>query len=102
MQADPTQRALADRCTYYYHATRMSPAELKAWMQAKGRADTLAEPPAQVTAPGRPTEPSGQPALARRLARYPYDESRIGCGRLFAFTLVACALVCSNQLTGAT
>ena len=53
MQAD-AQRALSERWTYYYHATRMSPAELRAWMQAQDRADTLAEPPARVTAPRRP------------------------------------------------
>ena len=59
MQAD-AQQALSERWTYYYHATRMSPAELRAWMQAQDRADTLAEPPAPVTAPRRPPEPSGQ------------------------------------------
>jgi hypothetical protein len=62
MQADATQRALSERWTYYDHATRMSPAELKAWMQAKDRADAPTEPPAQVPAPVRPPEPSGQPA----------------------------------------
>ena len=62
MQADATQRELSGRWTYYYHATRMSPAELKAWMQAQDRADTPTEPPAQVPAPMRPPEPSGQPA----------------------------------------
>jgi hypothetical protein len=62
MQADATQRELSDRWTYYYHATRMSPAELEAWMQAKDHGDTSTEPPAQVPAPVRPTEPSGQPA----------------------------------------
>lgn len=60
MQAD-AQRALSERWTYYYHATRMSPAELRAWMQALDRADPPTEPPARVTAPGRPPEPSGQP-----------------------------------------
>jgi hypothetical protein len=61
MQADATQRELSERWTYYYHASRMSPAELKAWLQAKDRADTPTEPPAQVPAPVRPPEPSGQP-----------------------------------------
>jgi hypothetical protein len=64
MQADTTQRELADRWTYYYHyyhATRMSPAEFKAWTQAKDRAGTSTAPPAQVPAPARPGEPSGQP-----------------------------------------
>jgi hypothetical protein len=60
-QADATQRELSENWTYYYHATRMSPAELKAWMQAKDRADTSTETPAQVPAPVRPPEPSGQP-----------------------------------------
>jgi hypothetical protein len=60
-QADATQRQLSENWTYYYHATRMSPAELKAWMQAKDRADTSTEPPAQVPAPVRPPEPTGQP-----------------------------------------
>jgi hypothetical protein len=58
-QADATQRQLSEN--YYYHATRMSPAELKAWMQAKDRADTSTETPAQVPAPVRPPEPAGQP-----------------------------------------
>jgi hypothetical protein len=62
MQADAAQRELSDRWTYYYQSTRMSPAELKAWMQAKDRGDTPTQPPAQVTAPVQPTEPSGQPA----------------------------------------
>jgi hypothetical protein len=39
----------------------MSPAELKAWMQAKDRPDTSTEPPSQVPAPVRPPGPSGQP-----------------------------------------
>ena len=60
MQADTTQRELADRWTYY-HATRMSPAELKAWTQAKDRAGTSTERPAQAVAPVPPAEPSGQP-----------------------------------------
>jgi hypothetical protein len=61
MQADATQRELSERWTYYYHATRMSPAELKVWMQVKERADTSTAPPAQVSPPARPGEPSGQP-----------------------------------------
>ena len=61
LQANAAQRALSDRWTYYYHATRMSPAELKAWVQARDRADTSTGPPAQVPAPVRPVEPSGQP-----------------------------------------
>ena len=60
-QADATQRELSERWTYYNHATRMSPAELKAWMQAKDNGDTATQPPAQMPAPVRPTEPSGQP-----------------------------------------
>jgi hypothetical protein len=59
---DPTQRELADRWNHYNHATRMSPAELKAWMQAKDNGDTATQPPAQVPAPVQPTEPTGQPA----------------------------------------
>ena len=94
MQADATQRALSERWTYYYHATRMSPAELRAWMQAQDRADTLAEPPARVTAPRRPPEPSGQRdwlvlTLGTRTTRVGSDAGR--------FTLVACALVCSTS-----
>ena len=58
---DATQRELAKRWTYYYHATRMSPAELKAWMQAKQRADTAIQPPGQAPAPARPAQPTGQP-----------------------------------------
>ena len=61
MQADTTQRELADRWIYYYHATRMSPAEFKAWTQAKDRAGNSTAPPAHVPAPARPGEPSGQP-----------------------------------------
>ena len=44
---DPTQRELADRWTYYHHATQMSPAELKAWMQAKDNGDSATQPPAR-------------------------------------------------------
>ena len=54
---DATQRELAERWTYYYHATRMSPAELEAWMQAQQRATTATQPPAPVP----PAEPRGQP-----------------------------------------
>jgi hypothetical protein len=35
-------------------------AELKPWMRARDRADTSAEPRAQVPVPVRPVEPSGQ------------------------------------------
>ena len=55
---DVGQRGQAERWNYYNHATRMSPAELKAWMQAKDRADTSTQPPAPV----QPPEPSRQPA----------------------------------------
>jgi hypothetical protein len=58
---DATQQKLAERWNYYYQATRMSPAELKARMQAQDRADTPTQPPAQAPAPVRPPEPSGQP-----------------------------------------
>jgi hypothetical protein len=61
MQADADRRELAERWTYYYHATRMAPAELKAWMQAQERADASIETPAQAPAPAQPTEPSRQP-----------------------------------------
>ena len=62
MQADAAQRKLAERWSYYNQATRMSPAELKAWMQAKDRPDTPTQPPTQVpAAPVQPAEPSGQP-----------------------------------------
>jgi hypothetical protein len=57
----PIRQGLADRWNHYYQSTRMSPAELKAWMQAKERRDTSTQPPAQVPAPVRPAEPSGQP-----------------------------------------
>ena len=60
-QADATQRKLAERWSYYNQATRMSPADLKAWMQAKDRPDTPTTPPAQVPAPVRLPEPNGQP-----------------------------------------
>ena len=58
MQAD-AQRALSERWTYYCHATRMSPAERRAWVQARDRADSPTAP-ARATAPRRPPEPSGQ------------------------------------------
>ena len=61
-QADAAaQRKLSENWTYYYHATQMSPAQLKAWMQAKDHADTPTKPPTQVPAPVPPTEPNGQP-----------------------------------------
>ena len=62
MQADASRRKLSENWTYYYHATHMSPAQLKAWTQAKDRLGTPTEPPAQVPAPVRPTQPNGQPA----------------------------------------
>ena len=58
---DATQRALAERWNYYYQSTRIPPAELKAQMQAQARSDDSPETPAQVTAPVRSAEPSGQP-----------------------------------------
>jgi hypothetical protein len=59
---DATQQKLAERWNYYYQATRMSPAELKAWLQAKDRPDTPTTPPTQVpAAPVQPTEPNVQP-----------------------------------------
>jgi Na+(H+)/acetate symporter ActP len=62
MQAEAAQRKLAERWTYYNHATQMSPAELKTWMQAKDRPDTTTQPSTQVpAAPVQPTEPNGQP-----------------------------------------
>jgi hypothetical protein len=54
---DATQRELAERWNYYYQATRMSPAELKAWLQAKERADN----PTQVPVPVQPDQPTAQP-----------------------------------------
>lgn len=58
---DATQRELAERWTYYYQATRMSPAELKAWMRAKQRADKATAPTVQAPAPARPAQPTPQP-----------------------------------------
>jgi hypothetical protein len=54
---DATQQKLAERWNYYYQATRMSPGELKAWMEARQRADN----PTPVPAPLRPDQPTGQP-----------------------------------------
>jgi hypothetical protein len=54
---DATQQKLAERWNYYYQATRMSPAELKAWMEARQPADN----PTPVPAPPRPDQPTGQP-----------------------------------------
>jgi hypothetical protein len=39
----------------------MSPAQLKAWTQAKDRPDTPTKPPARVPAPVQPDQPNGQP-----------------------------------------
>jgi Na+(H+)/acetate symporter ActP len=62
MEAAAAQQKLAERWAYYSHATQMSPAELKAWLQAKDRPDTPTEPSTQVpAAPVQPAEPSGQP-----------------------------------------
>ena len=55
------QRELSDRWTHYNQATRMSPAELEAWTQADDRPDTPTAPPAEVPAPARSAEPSGEP-----------------------------------------
>ena len=52
---------MSDRWAYYSHATQMSPAELKAWMQARDRAGTPTEKTVQVPAPVRPDQPIGQP-----------------------------------------
>jgi hypothetical protein len=68
MQADTTQRELADQWTYYYHATRMSLAEFKAWTQAKDRAGTSTEPPAQAAPARPPAEPERAAGLAHCLA----------------------------------
>jgi hypothetical protein len=54
---DATQRELAERWTYYYHATRMSPAKLKSWMEAKQRTDN----PTPTPTPLQPDQPTGQP-----------------------------------------
>ena len=63
LQAAAAQRALSERWSHYDHATRMSPAELKAWMQAKDRPDSPTQPPTQVpAAPVQPTAPNGQPS----------------------------------------
>ena len=61
MQADLALQELSDRWTRYYQATRMSPAALKVWTQGKNGADAPTAPPAQVPAPARPAEPSGDP-----------------------------------------
>ena len=55
--ADATQQKLAERWNYYYQATRMSPGELKAWLEARQHADN----PTPVPAPPRPDQPTGQP-----------------------------------------
>jgi hypothetical protein len=54
---DATQQKLAERWNYYNQATRMSPAELKAWMEAK----QLADNPTQLPAPLQPDQPTEQP-----------------------------------------
>jgi hypothetical protein len=61
-QDTPSQQELAERWNSdYYQATRMLPAELKAWMQARDRAGTPAEKTIQAPAPVQPDQPSGQP-----------------------------------------
>ena len=61
LQANAAQRELSDRRAYYSHATQLSPAELKAWVQARDRAGTPTAKTDQVPAPVRPDQPSGQP-----------------------------------------
>jgi hypothetical protein len=83
-----TQQELAERWTYYNHATRMSPAELKAWLQADAtqrelserwtyyyhatqmspaelkawlQAKERADNPTQVPVPVQPDQPTAQP-----------------------------------------
>jgi hypothetical protein len=58
---DATQQKLAERWNYYYQATRMSLAELRAWLQAQQRADTGSPPAAQAPGPARPAQPTTQP-----------------------------------------
>ena len=61
-QDTPSQQELAERWnTDYYQATHMSPAQHKAWLQARDRAGTPTEKTVQVPAPVRPDQPSGQP-----------------------------------------
>jgi hypothetical protein len=58
---DATQQKLAERWNYYYQATRMSLAELKAWMQAQQRTRNFNPPAAQVPTPLQPDQPTAQP-----------------------------------------
>jgi hypothetical protein len=61
-QDTPSQQELAERWNAdYYQATHMSPAQHKAWLQARDRAGTPTEKTVQVPAPVRPDQPSGQP-----------------------------------------
>jgi hypothetical protein len=60
MQADATQRELSERWTYY-HATRMSPADLKAWLQAQQDTRNFTPPAAQAPDSVQPDQQSGQP-----------------------------------------
>jgi hypothetical protein len=55
--SDVGQQGQAERWNSYYQATRMSPAELKAWMEATQRANN----PTQVSAPLQPAQPTTQP-----------------------------------------
>ena len=55
--SDVGQRGQAERWNSYYQATRMSPAELKAWMEATQRAGN----PTQVPAPLQHARPTTQP-----------------------------------------
>jgi hypothetical protein len=52
-----TQREQAENWNYYQQSTRVPPAEFKAWTQAKERAGTSTEPPAQAAAPVPPGQP---------------------------------------------
>jgi hypothetical protein len=61
MRADAAQREQSDRRTCYNQATRMSPAELKAWAQGQNGADAPAAPPAEAPALAQPAEPGGEP-----------------------------------------
>jgi hypothetical protein len=60
-RAEATRQALAERWSSYYHATRLSPAELAARTQATERSADPAEPAAWATAPPRSDGPIGQP-----------------------------------------
>ena len=55
-----TQPQVTEGWNYYNQATRVPPAELKAWTQATDDSGTPTATPAPV-APARPAEPTGQP-----------------------------------------